>query len=244
MSEFSGKVVLVTGGTRGIGRACAEAFARSGARVALCGRSAETAAAVAAEIGGETRGYPADMADPAAVESMIKSVAADCGPISVLVNNAGITRDGLLMRMKDADWASVLSTNLTGVFYSCRAVIRDMLKQRYGRIINISSIIGLRGQAGQANYAAAKAGLIGFSKSLAQELASRNITVNVVAPGYITTDMTAGLSEETRKMILERIPMGREGRPADVANPVLFLASEAAAYITGVVLPVDGGLAM
>lgn len=244
MSELAGRVVLVTGGTRGIGRACAEMFAADGAKVAICGRNAETAAQVAEEIGQGARGYGADMADPAAVDAMVKAITADLGPIGILVNNAGLVRDGLLMRMKNDDWSAVIEADLSGPFYCCRAVARDMLKARYGRIINISSIIGLHGQAGQTNYAAAKAGLIGFSKALAQEFGSRNITVNVVAPGYITTDMTSAIPEEGRKVIMERTPLGREGTSAEVAAAVRFLASDGAAYITGAVLQVDGGLGM
>lgn len=244
MSEFADKVVLVTGGTRGIGRACAEAFAKDGAKVAICGRSDETARAAAAEIGNGARGYGADMADPEAVDAMVKAIAADLGPIAILINNAGLVRDGLLMRMKNQDWDTVIAADLSGPFYCCRAAMRDMLKARWGRIINISSVIGLHGQAGQSNYAAAKAGLIGFSKSLAQELGSRNVTVNVVAPGYIATDMTSVIPEEGRKVIMSRTPLGREGTSAEVAACVKFLASEGAAYITGAVLQVDGGLGM
>ncbi|MCC6491382.1 MAG: 3-oxoacyl-[acyl-carrier-protein] reductase [Candidatus Hydrogenedentes bacterium] len=248
MSEFSGKTVLITGGTRGIGRACAVAFAREGAQVAICGRTAATAqtaaAEIAAETGGKIAGFEADIASSTAVDALVKSITEALGPIYVLVNNAGITRDGLLMRMKPEDWSAVIDTNLTGAFNCCRAVSRDMLKQKAGRIINVSSIIGIRGQGGQTNYAAAKAGLIGFSKALAQELASRNITVNVVAPGYIDTDMTAVLSEELRAGLIERIPMRRQGTGEDIAAAVKFLAGEGAAYITGAVLQVDGGLAM
>lgn len=248
MESFQGKVILVTGGTRGIGRACAKAFAEAGGTVAICGRSSDTAAEAASQLTDETkgtvRGYAADMADGAAVDALIKQVGEELGPIAVLVNNAGITRDGLLMRMKDEDWFSVMRTNLDGVFYCCRAVSRSMLKQRYGRIINMSSVIGVHGQAGQANYAAAKAGMIGFSKSLAQELATRNVTVNVIAPGYIETDMTAGITGDMEQALLKRIPMGRVGQVNEIAAAVTFLASDAASYITGAVIPVDGGLGM
>jgi 3-oxoacyl-[acyl-carrier protein] reductase len=238
------KVALITGGTRGIGRACAARLAAEGAKVALCGRHADTAATAAAEIGMGTRGYACDVADPAQVDALVAQVTEDLGVISILVNNAGITRDGLLMSMKDAAWEEVLRTNLNGVFYLCRATARGMIKQRYGRIINLSSVVGVHGQGGQANYSAAKAGIIGFTKAYAQEVASRNITVNAIAPGYITTEMTGGLSEKQIAAILERIPAGRAGTPEDVAACVAFLASDAAAYITGHVLAVDGGLGM
>ncbi len=248
MSEFEGKVVLITGGTRGIGRACAALFASEGAKVAICGRTPATAEAAAEELasetGGTVKGFGCDIADSDAVSGLITAVGEAYGPVGILVNNAGITRDGLLMRMKDGDWDAVIQANLTGIFYCCRAVARDMMKERWGRIINVSSIIGLRGQAGQTNYAAAKAGIVGFSKSLAQELASRNITVNVVAPGYIDTDMTGALSEAQREAIVERIPMKRTGSGDDIAASVRYFASHGAAYVTGAVLQVDGGLAM
>jgi 3-oxoacyl-[acyl-carrier protein] reductase len=245
MHDFQDQIVLVTGGTRGIGRACAEAFAQAGARVALCGRNAEAAQQAAEAIGHGARGYAADMASAESVNALIAQIEADFGgAIEVLVNNAGITQDGLLMRMKDEQWSSVLETNLYGAFYTCRAAARGMLKQRRGRIINLSSIVGIRGQAGQANYAAAKAGLIGFTKSYAQEVAPRGITVNAVAPGYIKTDMTAGLDEKHVQGIVDHIPLKRPGTAADVAAAVLFLASPGAAYITGAVVPVDGGLGM
>lgn len=248
MGAFDEKVVLITGGTRGIGRACAAAFAREGGRVAICGRSEETARAAAEalsnETSGEVVGFGADISEAASVKALVDDVCESLGSISVLVNNAGITKDGLIMRMKDEDWNAVLRTNLDGAFYCCRAVSRGMLKQRYGRIINLSSIVGLRGQAGQVNYSGAKAGVVGLSKALAQELATRNVTVNVVAPGYIETDMTADFSEDVHKAIVDRIPAGRAGSPEDVAQAVLFLAGAGAAYITGHVLCVDGGLGM
>lgn len=248
MSEWTDRTVLVTGGTRGIGRACAEAFANAGAKVAICGRTKETAEKAAKTVsdatGATVNGWPCDMADRDAVDTLVKGVEASFGPIYALVNNAGITRDGLILRMKDEDWDAVIAANLSGAFYCCRAAARAMLKQRTGRIINLSSIIGLHGQAGQSNYAAAKAGLIGFTKSLAQEFAPRNITANVVAPGYIETDMTSAFSDTQRDAILDRVPMKRAGTSEDVAQAVLFLASDAAAYITGHTLTVDGGLAM
>ena len=248
MTDFDGKVVLVTGGTRGIGRACATRFAREGASVALCGRDEESAKAaaqsIAEETGGQVEGYRADIGKSEDIDAMIAAIEADLGSIGILVNNAGITRDGLLMRMKDDAWSDVIETNLNGAFYCCRAVCRGMMKARAGRIINISSIVGIRGQGGQTNYAAAKAGLIGFTKSIAQELAPRNITANVVAPGYIQTDMTAGLGEDAHAKIIASIPAGREGAPDDIAGAVTFLASDEAAYITGHVLCVDGGLGM
>lgn len=244
MSEFDGKVVLVTGGTRGIGRACAGYFAARGGKVAICGRNSDTVAAAAEDIGGDTRGFQADMTEPGAPVALVAAVEEAFGPVSILVNNAGLARDTLLMRMKDDDWAQVIDVNLTGVFRCCRAAVRGMMKQRWGRIINISSVIGLVGQAGQANYAAAKAGLLGLTKSLAQELASRNITANAVAPGLIDTEMTAGIQGENRDGVLARIPVGRAGTPEEVAGLVGYLASDAAAYITGATITIDGGLTM
>ncbi|MBX3176752.1 MAG: 3-oxoacyl-[acyl-carrier-protein] reductase [Candidatus Hydrogenedentes bacterium] len=237
-------VVLVTGGTRGIGRACAARFAELGARVAICGRSQEAADKAAAELGPNVKGYACDIASAASVDALVDRVTEDLGTIQVLVNNAGITRDGLLMRMKDDQWNEVIQTNLNGAFYACRAAAKSMLKARYGRIINISSVVGLRGQAGQTNYAAAKAGMIGFTKAYAQEVASRNITVNVVAPGYIATDMTAELGEKATAAITEQIPMKRVGTPEDIAFAVAFLAAPEAGYITGTTLSVDGGIGM
>jgi len=244
VDEFKDKVVLVTGGTRGIGRACVEAFAAAGAKVALCGRSAETAQKAADEIGQGVEAHAANVGNPDDAGNLVKAVSESLGPIAILVNNAGITRDGLLMRMKNEDWQAVLDVNLSGAFYCSRAVSRGMLKQRWGRIINISSINGLRGQAGQANYSATKAGLIGFTKALARELGSRSVTVNVVAPGYIETDMTAGIGEELTAEIVKQTPLGRVGQSNEIASAVTFLASEGASYITGAVLQVDGGLAM
>ncbi|HNZ20025.1 MAG TPA: 3-oxoacyl-[acyl-carrier-protein] reductase [Candidatus Hydrogenedentes bacterium] len=244
MTAFDGKVVLITGGTRGIGRACAAYFAGRGAQVAICGRSLETATAAANELGHGTRAFQADMADPDAPAALIASVEDAFGPVAILVNNAGLARDTLLMRMKDDDWAQVIDTDLTGVFRCCRAVVRGMMKQRWGRIINISSVIGIVGQAGQANYAAAKAGLLGLTRSLARELGSRNITVNAVAPGLIETDMTAVIQGEMREAMLARIPLGRAGHPEEIAGLVGYLASESAAYITGATIAIDGGLTM
>jgi 3-oxoacyl-[acyl-carrier protein] reductase len=244
MSNLKDAVVLVTGGTRGIGRACAARFAELGAHVAICGRSQEAAEKAAAELGPNVKGYACDIASAASVDALVERVTEELGTIQVLVNNAGITRDGLLMRMKDDQWNEVIQTNLNGAFYACRAAAKSMLKARYGRIINISSVVGLRGQAGQTNYAAAKAGMIGFTKAYAQEVASRNITVNVVAPGYIATDMTAELGEKATAAITEQIPMKRVGSPEDIAFAVAFLASPEAGYITGTTLSVDGGIGM
>lgn len=244
MSEFEGKVALVTGGTRGIGRACAELFSNRGAKVALCGRNIDTATAAAEDIGGDTRAFQADMADPEAPGALVAAVEEAFGPVSILVNNAGLSHDGLLLRMKDGDWDQVIEANLSGVFRCCRAVARGMMKQRWGRIINISSVIALVGQAGQANYAASKAGLLGLTKSLAQEFASRNITANAIAPGLIDTDMTAVIQGGNRDTLLARIPLGRPGRPDEVASLVGYLASDSAGYITGATITIDGGLTM
>ncbi len=246
--DFSGQSVLVTGGTRGIGRAIVEAFAQAGARIAFTFRSAvqeaETLKAQLTEQGSEVLAFQADAADFEAAGRVVAAVLEAWGRIDVLVNNAGITRDNLLLRMSEADWDAVLAANLKGVFNFCKQVYRPMMRQRNGRIINISSVVGVVGNAGQTNYAASKAGIIGFSKSLARELGSRGITVNVVAPGYIETDMTAALPEQARQAMLHSIPLGRPGTPEDVAQAVLFLASPAAGYITGHVLHVDGGMAM
>ncbi len=245
---LDGKTALVTGASRGIGRAVALRLAEEGARVAInyAGnvKAAEEVKAAIEAAGGTAMLCRADIADSAAVEAMVDSVVKAFGAIDILVNNAGITRDTLLMRMKDEDFERVLDTNLKGVFYCTKAVSKLMMKKRAGRIVNMSSVVGLVGNAGQTNYAAAKAGVIGFSKSAAKELASRGITVNVVAPGFIGTDMTAGLSEAVKEKALADIPLGKMGEPKDVANAVLFLASDQASYITGQVVNVDGGMVM
>ena len=245
---LDGKTALVTGASRGIGRAVALCLAAEGARVAInyAGnvKAAEEVKASVEAAGGTAILCQADIADSAAVEAMVADVVKEFGAIDILVNNAGITRDTLLMRMKDEDFAKVLDTNLKGVFYCTKAVSKLMMKKRSGRIVNMASVVGLVGNAGQTNYAAAKAGVIGFSKSAAKELASRGITVNVVAPGFIGTDMTAGLPESVKEKMLTDIPLGRMGEPEDVANAVLFLASDQASYITGQVVNVDGGMVM
>ena len=245
---LDGKTALVTGASRGIGRAIALCLAAEGARVAInyAGnvKAAEEVKAAIEAAGGTAILCQADIADSAAVEAMIADVVKEFGAIDILVNNAGITRDTLLMRMKDEDFAKVLNTNLKGVFYCTKAISKLMMKKRSGRIVNMASVVGLVGNAGQTNYAAAKAGVIGFSKSAAKELASRGITVNVVAPGFIGTDMTAGLPESVKEKMLTDIPLGRMGEPEDVANAVLFLASDQASYITGQVVNVDGGMVM
>ena len=243
-----GKVALVTGASRGIGRAVAVCLAEAGAKVAVnyAGNAAaaeETAAAIRA-VGGEALLIQTDVSDSAAATEMVSDVVEKFGSLDILVNNAGITRDGLLARMKDEDFAKVLATNLNGVFYTTRAAAKIMMKQRLGRIVNMASVVGLMGNAGQANYAAAKAGVIGFSKSVAKELASRGITVNMVAPGFIGTDMTAVLSDKTKEAMVESIPLKRMGTPEDVAAAVLFLVSNEASYITGQVINVDGGMVM
>ncbi len=246
MSLFQGKSVLVTGGSRGIGRAVAEAFAAEGASVAVLATTADGAEAGAAAC--RERGAPlatshaADVADEAAVDAAVAAVLEAHGRIDVLVNAAGITRDGLLLRMGDGDFRRVLEVNLVGTFHLVRACARPMMRARSGRIVNVTSVIGITGNAGQANYAASKAGVIAFTKSAARELAPRGITANCVAPGLIATDMTAALPPEARDALVQRIPLGRSGEPSDVAGAVLFLASPAAAWITGQILVVDGGM--
>jgi 3-oxoacyl-[acyl-carrier protein] reductase len=242
--DLSGRVALVTGSTRGIGRVIAESLAAAGASVAVVGRDRQRADEVAAEIGARARGYGCDVTDVPAVTALVEAVERDCGSLDILVNNAGVTRDNILPRLKDADWSAVMDANLRGAFATTRAAVRGMMKRRWGRVINISSIVGLVGNKGQSNYAASKAGLIGFSKSVAKEMASRNILVNVVAPGFIETEMTASMSADARSALLGQIPLDRLGVPADVANMVTFLASDAASYITGQVLIVDGGMVM
>ncbi len=242
--DLTNKVALVTGSTRGIGRAIAETLAACGARVAVVGRDLAKAEAAAAEIGNGAQGFACEVGDPAQVTALVEGVEKAFGGIDILVNNAGITKDNLMLRMKDEDWNAVLETNLRSAFVAIRAAQRGMMKKRWGRIINIASVVGLIGNAGQANYAASKAGLIGLSKSVAKELASRNILCNVVAPGFIKTDMTDAMTPEAVQALSSQIPLDRFGSPQDVASAVAFLASEHAAYITGQVLTVDGGMVM
>ena len=248
MTELQGKVAVVTGGSRGIGRAIALALGGAGARVAItCTQqyqAAEVVAAALKDMGGEGRVYQFDIADFEATSQAFDRIGSDFGGLDVLVSNAGVTRDQLLVRMKPAEWDIVLQTNLSGTFNCNRAVVRTMLRQRSGRIINITSVAGLTGNPGQTNYAASKAGIVGFTKALAKELAPRNVTVNAVAPGFIDTDMTQVLPDAQRKAVLQQIPAARFGTPEDVAACVLFLSSEGAQYITGEVIRVSGGLAI
>ncbi len=247
MSTVAGRVALVTGASQGIGRVCALELARGGAVVALAARNVEKLAGVAEEIrgaGGTAETFSLDIGDESTIKACAKAVLGRFGKVEILLNNAGITRDGLAMRMKRTDWDDVLSTNLTGAFLLTQALLPQMLKLRWGRIINVTSVVGEMGQAGQANYAASKAGLIGLTKSLARELASRTITVNAVAPGYIETAMTAVLNDEQRSGMLSFVPLGRAGSEVEVAHAVRFLASEEAGYITGHTLDVNGGMHM
>ena len=246
--DFKGRTALVTGGSRGLGRAVCLELARGGANVAFCYAGNEAAARETVRdveaLGAKALSLRCDVSDAAQVDALVKAAVEAFGRIDILVNNAGITRDNLLMRMSEADFDAVISANLKGAFLCMKAVSRHMLKQRYGRIVNLSSVVALRGNAGQVNYAASKAGIIGMTKSLAKELASRGVTVNAVAPGFIETDMTAAMTDAARTAARSAIPMGRLGAPEDVAKAVGFLASDEAAYITGQVLAVDGGMSM
>jgi 3-oxoacyl-[acyl-carrier protein] reductase len=247
MSQLASQIAVVTGAGRGIGRAIALKFAAEGADVVCVSRTAENSEKAAGEIralGRKAWAHALDVADAEAVNGTVERILAEAGRVDILVNNAGVTRDGLLMRMSDADWDIVVNTNLKGAFLVTRAFSRAMLKQRSGRIINISSVVGLIGNAGQCNYAASKAGLIGFTKSAAREFASRGITVNAIAPGFIETDMTAELNEKLRAEVVKQIPLGSFGRAEDIASAALFLAGPGARFVTGQVLAVDGGMVM
>lgn len=247
MSQLASQIAVVTGAGRGIGRAIALKFAAEGADVVVVSRTAENSEKVAAEIralGRKAWAHAVDVGDAASVNAAAEKILADCGRVDILVNNAGVTRDGLLMRMSDEDWDTVLNTNLRGAFLVTKAFSRAMLKQRAGRIINVASVIGLIGNAGQCNYAASKAGLIGFTKSAAREFASRGLTVNAIAPGFIETDMTAELRSELREGVLKQVPLGTFGQVEDIANGALYLAAASGRYVTGQVLTVDGGMVM
>ncbi len=244
---YDGKVALVTGASRGIGAAIADTLARRGALVIGTATSEGGAQAISerlSAIGDGCSGHVLDVNESGAADDLVKTITAEAGAPTILVNNAGITRDQLLMRMKDDDWDAVLETNLRSVFRLSKACLRGMMKARFGRVVNIASVVGTTGNPGQANYAAAKAGMVGFSKSMAREVASRNITVNVVAPGFIDTDMTRALNDEQRETLMRDIPMGRLGAPEDIAEAVAYLASDAAAYVTGQTLHVNGGMVM
>jgi 3-oxoacyl-[acyl-carrier protein] reductase len=247
MSQLENQIAVVTGAGRGIGRAIALKFANEGADVIVVSRTQENSEKVAAEIralGRKAWAIAVDVSDSKAVEAASEKILVDCGKVDILVNNAGVTRDGLLMRMSDEDWDTVLNTNLKGAFLFTKAFFRSFAKQRAGSIINISSVVGLIGNAGQSNYAASKAGLIGFTQSVAREIAGRGVTVNAIAPGFIETDMTSELNEELKANILKQIPLGKFGAADDIADAALFLASPSARYITGQVLTVDGGMVM
>lgn len=241
---MQGKIALVTGATRGIGKAIAEELAAKGAFVIGTATSEKGAETISAYLGNQGKGLVLNVAEQSSIEAVLEQIKAEHGDIDILVNNAGITRDNLLMRMKDEEWFDILQTNLTSVYHLSKAVLRTMMKKRFGRIITIGSVVGSMGNPGQANYCAAKAGLIGFSKGLAKEVASRGITVNVVAPGFIATDMTEVLTEEQKSGILSNVPAGRLGEPKDIAKAVAFLASDDAGYVTGTTLHVNGGLYM
>jgi 3-oxoacyl-[acyl-carrier protein] reductase len=242
--DLTGRSALVTGSTRGIGRAIAETLAGAGARVAVVGRDQVKAAAAAEAVGNGARGFACDVGNPASIVALVEDVEKGFGQVDILVNNAGLTRDNILFRIKDEDWDTVLDANLRGAFFAIRSAARGMIKRRWGRIINIASVVGITGNKGQANYAASKAGLIGLTKSVAKELGSRNVLVNAVAPGFIDTDMTAAMTPEARASLSGQIPLERLGSPQDIAGVVAFLASEHAAYITGQTLVVDGGMVM
>ena len=244
--DLTGKVALVTGGSRGIGLAIAERLYAAGTHTAILARDGARAGEVAARLcgKGKTLAVQADVGKTGEVETAVARIEQELGPIDILVNNAGFTRDGLLVRMSEQDWDDVMNVNLKGAFNTIRLVARSMIKRRWGRIINITSIVGLAGNRGQANYTAAKAGLVGLTKAMAKELASRNVLVNAVAPGFVDTDLTRGLSDDQRKVLLDQIPQGRLGQGSDVAGAVLFLASDLADYITGQVLVVSGGMVM
>ncbi len=245
--SFAGRVAVVTGGAKGIGRAVTRKFAAEGAKVVVSGRDEAALNEACAEVaagGGDAVAVPADVSRESDADALCARTLETYGKADILINNAGVTRDGLLLRMSDEEWNQVLDTNLKGAFHCIRAFARPMIKQRWGRIVNVSSVIGLIGNAGQANYAASKAGLIGLTKAVAKELASRHITVNAVAPGFIETAMTEGLGEKVRSGLMAQIPMGRLGKAEDVAHAVAFLCSEDAAYVTGQVLKIDGGMVM
>ena len=247
MPGVQGRVALITGASQGIGRACALVLAEAGATVALAARNREKLDEVAAQVanaGGQASVFPLDVTDEEQIKATVKEVVAKHGRVDILVNNAGVTKDQLFMRMKRADWDAVINTNLTSAFLLSQAVIGSMMKQRWGRIVNIASVVGQTGQAGQVNYAASKAGLIGLTMSIAREVASRNITCNAVAPGFIETAMTAALGDDLKAKLNEQIPLGRQGTDVDIAHAVAFLASEEAGYITGHVLNVNGGMLM
>jgi 3-oxoacyl-[acyl-carrier protein] reductase len=242
--DLTGKNALVTGSTRGIGLEIARTLTGCGARVAIVGREQARADAVAAEVGGGAQGFACDLADSKLAAALVEQVEKSFGTVDILVNNAGLTRDNIMLRLSDDDWDSVINANLRGAFATTRAATRGMMKRRWGRIINISSVVGLIGNKGQTNYAASKAGLIGMTKAVAKEFASRNVLANAIAPGFIETDMTAALTPEVRTALSAQIPLARLGAPADVAYMVAFLASDLASYITGQVLVVDGGMVM
>ncbi|NQZ15995.1 3-oxoacyl-ACP reductase FabG [Idiomarina sp.] len=244
MMSLENKVALVTGASRGIGKAIAQQLVQQGATVIGTATSDKGAAAISDYLGDKGKGIALNVTDADSVQETVKSLEKEFGSIDILVNNAGITRDNLMMRMKDDEWSSVIDTNLTAIFRVCKAVVRGMMKRRNGRIINISSVVGTTGNPGQVNYCAAKAGLVGFSKSLAKEVAARGITVNCVAPGFIDTDMTKALTEEQKESIFANIPAARLGKPDEIASAVTFLASDGAAYITGETIHVNGGMAM